>query len=80
MSIEAAREVLEIEEQGLAAVRKKIGEEFVRAVEVILSSPGRLVITGIGKSGIVGQKISSTLNSTGTPSFVIRMLLGFRSR
>jgi arabinose-5-phosphate isomerase len=71
MSIEAAKEVLEIEEQGLAAVREKIGEEFVRAVEVILSSPGRLVITGIGKSGIVGQKISATLNSTGTPSFFL---------
>lgn len=71
MSIEAAKEVLKIEEQGLAAVRERIGEEFVRAVEIILSSPGRLVITGIGKSGIIGQKISATLNSTGTPSFFL---------
>ncbi len=71
MSIEAAKEVLLIEEQGLATVRKNIGEEFVRAVEAILDSPGRLVITGIGKSGIVGQKISATLNSTGTPSFFL---------
>lgn len=71
MSIEAAKEVLQIEEQGLAAVRQRIGEEFVRAVETVLSSPGRLVITGIGKSGIVGQKISATLNSTGTPSFFL---------
>ena len=71
MSIEAAKEVLRIEEQGLAAVRERIGEEFVRAVEVVLSCPGRLVITGIGKSGIVGQKISATLNSTGTPSFFL---------
>ena len=71
MSIEAAKEVLRIEEQGLAAVRERIGDEFVRAVEVILSCPGRLVITGIGKSGIVGQKISATLNSTGTPSFFL---------
>lgn len=71
MSIEAAKEVIRIEEQGLAAVRERIGEEFVRAVEAILSSPGRLVITGIGKSGIVGQKISATLNSTGTPSFFL---------
>jgi len=71
MTIEAAKEVLQIEEQGLAAVREKIGEEFVRAVDTILASPGRLVITGIGKSGIIGQKISATLNSTGTPSFFL---------
>ncbi|MGW8194600.1 MAG: KpsF/GutQ family sugar-phosphate isomerase [Desulforhopalus sp.] len=71
MSIEAAKEVLKIEEAGLAAVRERIGAEFVEAVEIILSSPGRLVITGIGKSGIVGQKISATLNSTGTPSFFL---------
>ncbi len=71
MSIEAAKEVLRIEEQGLAAVRERIGDAFVMAVEVILSSSGRLVITGIGKSGIVGQKISATLNSTGTPSFFL---------
>ncbi len=71
MSIEEAQEVLAIEEQGLAAVRERIGEEFNQAVEAILSCPTRLVITGIGKSGIVGQKISATLNSTGTPSFFL---------
>jgi arabinose-5-phosphate isomerase len=71
MSIDAAKEVLLIEEQGLASVRKNIGDEFVQAIETILRSPGRLVITGIGKSGIIGQKISATLNSTGTPSFFL---------
>jgi arabinose-5-phosphate isomerase len=71
MSIEEAREVLAIEEQGLAAVRESIGEEFDQAVETILSCPSRVVITGIGKSGIIGQKISATLNSTGTPSFFL---------
>ncbi len=71
MSIEAAKEVLLIEEQGLALVRKNIGQEFVQVVEMILQSAGRLVITGIGKSGIIGQKISATLNSTGTPSFFL---------
>ena len=71
MSINAAKEVLFIEEQGLAAVRRRIGEEFVRAVEAVQTSNGRLVITGIGKSGLVGQKISATLNSTGTPSFFL---------
>ena len=71
MTIEIAKEVLLIEEQGLAAVRDRIGKEFVDAIEIILASPGRLVITGIGKSGLVGQKISATLNSTGTPSFFL---------
>ena len=71
MSIEEARQVLTIEEQGLAAVRDRIGNEFNEAVETILNCPSRLVITGIGKSGLVGQKISATLNSTGTPSFFL---------
>ena len=71
MSIEEARKVLEIEEQGLAAVRSRIGEEFNEAVETLFNCPSRLVITGIGKSGLVGQKISATLNSTGTPSFFL---------
>ncbi len=71
MSIEEAKEVLLVEEQGLAAVREKIGSEFVKAVESVQSCAGRLVITGIGKSGLVGQKISATLNSTGTPSFFL---------
>lgn len=71
MSIEEARNVLIIEEQGLAAVRERIGAEFLRAVELVLTCPTRLVITGIGKSGIIGQKIAATLNSTGTPSFFL---------
>ncbi len=71
MSIEEAQNVFLIEEQGLAAVRCRIGEEFIRAVELVLTCPTRLVITGIGKSGIIGQKIAATLNSTGTPSFFL---------
>ncbi|MEE4240793.1 MAG: SIS domain-containing protein, partial [Desulfopila sp.] len=71
MSIEEARNVLSIEEQGLAAVRQKIGAEFDQAIECILKCPSRVVITGIGKSGIIGQKIAATLNSTGTPAFFL---------
>lgn len=71
MSIEAARRVIKIEEEGLAAIRENIGEEFLKAIEVIVACPTRLVITGIGKSGIIGQKISATLNSTGTSSFFL---------
>lgn len=71
MSIEEARNVLLTEEEGLAAVREKIGESFEKAVELILACPSRIVITGIGKSGIIGQKIAATMNSTGTPSFFL---------
>ncbi|WP_456387201.1 KpsF/GutQ family sugar-phosphate isomerase [Desulfolithobacter sp.] len=71
MSVKQARKVLTIEAEGILAVRDRLGEEFVRAVDLIMKCPTRLVITGIGKSGIVGQKISATLNSTGTPSFFL---------
>ncbi|MGL1931148.1 MAG: KpsF/GutQ family sugar-phosphate isomerase [Desulfotalea sp.] len=71
MSIDAAKKVFEIEEQGLAAVRDNIGEEFERAVDAIMACKTRLVVTGIGKSGIIGQKIAATLNSTGTSSFFL---------
>ncbi len=71
MSLVDAKEVLRIEEQGIAAVRENMGDEFIQAVEVILDCPTRVVITGIGKSGLIGQKISATLNSTGTPSFFL---------
>ncbi len=71
MSIEQAKEVLSIESEGILAVRDGLGDEFEEAVQYILDCPSRLVITGLGKSGLIGQKISATLNSTGTPSFFL---------
>lgn len=71
MSIQLAKEVLSIEAEGILAVRDNLGEEFERAVDLIMNCPSRLVVTGIGKSGLVGQKISATLNSTGTPSLFL---------
>ncbi len=71
MSIQEAQKVFLIEEQGLAAVRQRIGREFLGAVNLIQDCPSRLVITGIGKSGIIGQKIAATLNSTGTAAFFL---------
>lgn len=71
MSIELAREVLSVEADGIIAVRDRLGPEFEQAVTMIMQCPSRLVITGIGKSGIIGQKISATLNSTGTASFFL---------
>ncbi len=71
MLLEDAKKVFQIEEQGLAAVRERIGSEFAAAVDMLFRCPSRVVITGIGKSGIIGQKIAATLNSTGTPSFFL---------
>ncbi len=71
MTLEQAREVLNVEAEGIYAVRDALGQEFEQAVDLIMACPSRLVISGIGKSGLVGQKISATLNSTGTPSFYL---------
>ena len=57
-----------IEAKAIASLTESINENFVNAVQIIASSKGRLIVTGIGKSAIVGQKIVATLNSTGTPS------------
>lgn len=71
MTVDQAKEVLDIEIEGLKSVRDTLGEEFTQAVDLIMDCSSRLVITGIGKSGIIAQKISATLNSTGTPSFFL---------
>lgn len=71
MYLDQAKEVLRIEAEGINALLDQLGEDFNRAIEMILACPGRLIITGIGKSGIIGQKIAATLNSTGTSSFFL---------
>jgi arabinose-5-phosphate isomerase len=67
-TIRQAKEVLQIEAQGILDLVERIGLEFEQAVEMILQSRGRVILTGIGKSGLIGRKISATLNSTGTTS------------
>ncbi len=71
-----AREVLDVEVQGLHAVRDRLDASFVRALELMASCSGRVVITGLGKSGLVGRKIAATLSSTGTPSFFLHPVEG----
>jgi len=66
-----AKEVLQEEAQAIKECADKLGEAFYKAVEIILSSSGRVVVTGVGKSGIIGKKISATLSSTGTPSLFL---------
>ena len=71
MSLETARKVLEIEAKTLNDLIARLDEKFMRAVDLLISCRGRVVVAGMGKSGLVGQKISATLSSTGTPSFFL---------
>jgi len=71
MSIQQAKEVIQIEADGLLSLLDQISDEFEKAVELILNCPSRVIITGIGKSGIIAQKIAATLSSTGTASFFL---------
>jgi arabinose-5-phosphate isomerase len=66
-----AKEILQIEKLGLEEVSKNLDSSFAQALELILNIKGRVVVTGVGKSGIIGRKISATLSSTGTPSFFL---------
>ncbi len=67
--LQLAREVLSIEAREVQALAERLDESFVNAVELILQCRGRVVVTGIGKSGHIGNKIAATLASTGTPAF-----------
>jgi arabinose-5-phosphate isomerase len=69
--LEAARKVLRIEAAAVTALTTRINGEFVRAVEMILACSGRVVITGMGKSGLICQKIAATMASTGTPALFL---------
>lgn len=71
-----AREVLDIEIEGLAATREQLDESFVAALTAMAECTGRVVITGVGKSGLVGRKIAATLSSTGTPAFFLHPVEG----
>ena len=69
--VERGVQALRIEAEALARLPERLGEDFARAVELIHGCKGRVVVTGMGKSGLIGQKISATLASTGTPSFFL---------
>jgi arabinose-5-phosphate isomerase len=71
MSLEIARKVLEIEAHGLNDLARRLDERFDLAVEILYQCRGRVVAAGMGKSGLISQKISATLSSTGTPSFFL---------
>jgi arabinose-5-phosphate isomerase len=66
--VERGRRVLRLETEALGEAERRIGDEFARAVECIARSEGRVIVSGVGKSGLVGRKIAATLTSTGTPA------------
>jgi arabinose-5-phosphate isomerase len=70
-AIKIARRVLAIEADAVAALRDRVGEPFARAVDLIHACRSKVIVTGIGKSGLICQKIASTLASTGTPAFFL---------
>jgi len=71
MSLDTARRVLKIEAQAIQDVLARLDARFEKAVEVLFDCKGRVVVTGMGKSGLIGRKISATFSSTGTPSFFL---------
>jgi arabinose-5-phosphate isomerase len=66
--IARGRRVVRLEREALATIEDRLGDSFARAVELVAHSPGRVIVAGVGKSGLVGRKIAATLTSTGTPA------------
>ena len=67
--VSLARKVLDIESRAVSSLAERLGEDFVNACHLCHATPGRVVVTGMGKSGHVSSKIAATLASTGTPAF-----------
>ena len=71
LALQRGRQALQIEAAGIQAMVPRLGESFVRAVQVVLACQGRVAVMGMGKSGHVGRKIAATLASTGTPALFV---------
>ncbi len=69
--IEIAKKTIDDEIRALNALKESINEDFEKAVNILLNASGKVIVTGMGKSGLIGKKIASTLASTGTPSFFL---------
>src|SRR5574344_2398811 len=68
---ELAKQVFDIEAKSILRLKESIGENFDNAVELLFNCKGRVIVTGMGKSGLIGKKIAATLSSTGTPSYFL---------
>src|SRR5512136_3170083 len=75
-SIKRAKDVLRIEAEGILHLIDKVDINFEKAVEIIYKTKGRVIVTGIGKSGLIGKKIVATLTSTGTPAIFLHPVEG----
>jgi len=71
MSIQQGKRVLNIEARAIAALVDRLDDRFAKAVDLLLQCAGKVVVSGMGKSGLIGQKIAATLASTGTPAFFV---------
>jgi arabinose-5-phosphate isomerase len=71
MSLETAKRVLRVESEAIAGLIERLDARFEKAVELLHACKGRVVVTGLGKSGLVGRKISATFASTGTPALFL---------
>lgn len=69
--IEKAREVIRLEGEAVLALESRIGEEFMNAVDALVNRKGRVIVIGMGKSGIIGEKIAATFRSIGVPAFFL---------
>lgn len=76
MSIEDAKKVLEIESEAVRNLMEQLDDNFPKAVDLISKCKGRVIVTGMGKSGLIGRKIASTLSSTGTSAFFVHPVEG----
>lgn len=74
--VHEARRVLTVESDAITSLASRVGEEFVEAVTLIESASGRVIVSGLGKSGIIARKIAATLTSTGTPAFFLHPVEG----
>ena len=70
-TLQLARETLDIEAAALLQLKERLDDRFVKAVNMVLAVQGRVVVTGMGKSGHIGRKIAATLASTGTPAMFV---------
>ena len=75
--IDVAKKCFQDEAQAILNLIPKLDEEFTKAIELIIGSKGKLIVTGVGKSGHIGAKIASTMASTGTPAFFVNPLDAF---
>jgi arabinose-5-phosphate isomerase len=69
--LERGRRVLRLERDAIARIESQLDDAFVRAVEIIAASPGRVIVAGVGKTGIIARKLAATLTSTGTPAIFL---------